>query len=214
MKVSLNKLVMMLADRVGQPFSVVLQRQLKVILNYKRADYFQKILDKHPEQRKYFLKSFTAPLQDASKAECPITTTCKVKRTVLSIPRPVRTDLTLFDYVGDAEKDDSYRLVTPDQLKYIAKSRYTGKKAVYYYENGYIYIYNDTLIEDINVRGVFSDPRELSPFKCANQPCYTDDDQYDIPEDIINTIIQDTIKNELRLVLNSKEAGEVEATER
>ena len=92
MRVSLNDLVQMLADRVGQPFNIPLQEQLKVILNYKRADWFQKVLDKHPEQRRYFLKDFSAQLQQVDKSECPVDLDCQVLRTVHSVPQPIRTE--------------------------------------------------------------------------------------------------------------------------
>jgi hypothetical protein len=55
MKISLNELVQLTSAMVGKPFSIPLQNQLKTVYNYKRADWMQKILDKHPEQRKYFL---------------------------------------------------------------------------------------------------------------------------------------------------------------
>lgn len=200
----------MLADRVGQPFNVPLIKELKVILNYKRADYFQQILDKHPEQRKYFLKDFTVELEETDKAEC-ITSGCTIRKSILKVPLPVRTKDTLFDYVGDADKQSSYRYMTPDQsLLSSSTARYTATRPSYYYANGYIYIYNDDDIEYINVRGVFSDPSQLSSFKCGTTPCYTDNDSFEMPEDIVNTMVQDVLKNELRNLMH--ELGEVEVT--
>jgi len=209
MQVSLNNLVHMLADRVGQPFSIPLQEQLKVILNYKRADWFQKVLDKHPEQRKYYFKDFTAELQRVDKAECPIDVDCTVLRTVYQVPVPVRTELTLFDYVGDPDKLDGYGYATPEQIQFLKMyNKYTADRPRYFYINGYIYIYNEAELDYINVRGVWSDPRQLSAFKCDDVACYTDDDQYNIPEDVINLMIQDVLKGELKLLM-APEQGEV-----
>ncbi len=214
MQVSLNKLVQMLSDRVGQPFNRAVQAELKTIINYKRADWFQKVLDAHPEQRKNFLKDFSAELQVAEKAECPIVFDCKLLRTVHPIPAPLRTAFTLFDYVGDPDKIDAYSYTTPDQLYWILKygAKYTHDRPRYFYINGYIFIYNDRAIEYINVRGVWPDQRQLVLFKCEDQPCYTDDDQYDIPDDIINTMMQDIIKNELRLFMPNPSDAIVETT--
>lgn len=203
MKVSLNELVQMLADRVGQPFNVPLQEQLKVILNYKRSDWFQKVIDKHPEQRSFYFKDFSAELESIDKAECPVETDCKVLRTKLQIPIPVRTSYTLFDYVGDPDKTDGYTYTTPEQLYWILKygSQYTKDRPKYFYINGYIYILNGDNLEYVNIRGVWSDQRQLGPFKCNGKPCYTDNDQWDIPSDIINTMMQDVLKNELRTLI-------------
>ena len=210
MKVSLNELVQLLSDRAGQPFNIPLQEELKVILNYKRADWMQKILDKHPEQRKFFLKDFTVELEEVSRAECPITTDCKVLRTKETIPVPVRTMYTLFDYVGDPDRLDGYTYVEPDQLVWMVNygSKYTKDRPKYFYINGYIYIYNEPAQEYINVRGIWTDLRQLNKFKCGDKPCYTDNDQWEIPDDIINTMMQDVIKNELTFLL-SPEVDEV-----
>lgn len=210
MQVSLNQLVQLLADRVGQPFSVPLQEELKVIINYKRADWFQKVLDKHPEQRKYFLKDFSVTLERVDRAECPIDVDCTVLRTTDKIPLPLRTTWGLFDYVGDPDKTDAYVYNTPDQIFFMVKygSRWTPDRPRYFYVNGYVYIYNEDALESLNIRGVWPDQRQLEPFKCDDVPCYTDDDQYDIPDDIINTIMQDVLKNEIKVLL-APEVGEI-----
>jgi len=203
MKISLNELASLMADRVGQPFNVPLQEELKVIFNYKRADWIQKILDKHPEQRKFFMKDFSIELEAVSRAECPVVVDCTVLKTKEKIPVPVRTTYGLFDYVGDPDKTDGYTYTTPEQLLWMLNygSKYTKDRPRYFYVNGYIYIYNEDSLESLNVRGVWSDQRQLGTFKCNDVLCYTDDDQWDVPDDIINTIMQDVIKNELRFLL-------------
>lgn len=202
----------MLADRVGQPFSVPLQEELKVILNYKRADWVQKIVDKHPEQRKFYLKDISAELERVDRAACPVDIGCDVLKTVQKIPVPTRTSTTLFDYVGDPDKMDAYSYATPEQIYWLINfSKYTKERPRYFYINGYVYIYNEVDLDYINIRGLWPDQRQLDPFKCMEEgeevPCYTDDDQWDIPDDIINTLIQDVLKNELRLI--APELGEV-----
>ena len=208
MKVSLNELVSMLSDRVGQPFSVPLQEELKLIINYKRADWLQKIVDAHPEQRKFFLKHFVVALTKVDRAECPVNIGCVVLRTTLPIPLPIRTTFGLFDYVGDPDKTDSYTYTTTEQLYWMLNygSIYTQHRPRYFYTNGYLYVYNEDDLEELGVGGIWADQRQLSPFKCADVPCYTDDDQYDIPDDIINTMIQDIIRNELRLLISPEQA--------
>lgn len=208
MKISLNEMVQLLADRVGQPFNVPLQRELKVIFNYKRADWLQKVVDKHPEQRKYFLKYFSVPLERVDRAECPVSVDCTVLRTTLPIPLPIRTTYGLFDYVGDPDKTDGYTYTTPDQLVWIINygSKYTDGRPKYFYANGYVYVYNEDSLEDLGMGGIWPDQRQLKDFKCEDVPCYTDDDQYDIPDDLINIMMQDVLRNELRILLAPEQA--------
>ena len=203
MKISLNQLVSLTSSMVGQPFSVPLQSQLKTIFNYKRADWMQKIVDKHPEQRRFFYKDISIDLVDVDEAELPITIGCDIKRTSLPIPRPLRTQQGLFDSVGSPDKFNSFAYVEPQQLELIVKygSKYTKDTPKYSYIDKYIYIYLDNTLEQINIRGIWPDQRELNPFKYKDKPCYTDDDQYDIPDDIINTMIQDVLKNEYKALV-------------
>lgn len=208
-------MVELLADMAGKPFDTALQEELKVIFNYKRADWMNKIIDKHPEQRRYFMKYITDPLVDVDRAECPAPSTgCTVRRTTNKIPLPLRSSYTLFDYVGDTDKLDGYTYTTPDQLLWMVKygSKYTKDRPKYHYANGYVYVYNEDYMEDLTIGGIWPDQRQLNPFKCADQPCYTDDDQYEIADDIINTMIQDVLKNELRLLV-SPDKTEIPLTE-
>lgn len=208
MKISLNELVDLLADRTGHSFSIPIQEELKVIFNYKREDWIQKIIDKHPEQRKNFLKDFSVSLVEVDRAECPVDVDCTVLRTSLKIPQPIRSEYTLFDYVGAPDKSDGLTYTAPDQFVIMKKygSKYTADRAKYFYVNGYVYIYGDLNITNLNIRGLWPDQRQLGPFKCSDVPCYTDDDQYDVPGDIINSMVQDVIKNELKLFVSPEKA--------
>ena len=60
MKISLNEIVQILSDRVGQPFNRSLQEELKIIVNYKLSSFFKRLLEKNPGQRRFFLKDFSA----------------------------------------------------------------------------------------------------------------------------------------------------------
>jgi hypothetical protein len=162
----------------------------------------QKIIDAHPEQRRYFLKYITVDLQDVDQAECPaVGGDCTVKRTVSKIPTPLRSTYTLFDYVGDNDRADGYGYATIEQLVWYNKyNKYTNKRPKYEYANGYVYVYNEETLEQVTIGGIWTDQMQLNEFKCDDQPCYTDDDQYDIADDIINTMIQDVLKNEFRLL--------------
>lgn len=218
MKISLNELVDMLADRTGNTFSVPIQEELKVILNYKREDWIQKVVDAHPEQRKNFLKGIVIPLEEVTQSTLDGGLDITVLKTTVPVPQPVRTQYALFDYVGAAPGDfgappteTGFSYTAPDQLAIMLNygSKYTATKGKYAYINGFVYVYNQDDIVDLYVLGLWPDQRQLDVFKAADQPCYTDDDQYDVPGDVINLMMQDVIKNELRL-LTSPEIGDVD----
>jgi hypothetical protein len=199
MKVSLNDLVSILAARVGQPWNSALQEEMKVVLNYKRADFFKKLITQHPEQKKLFYKTIIAELTSVDKGECDVEVGCEVKRTQLAIPLPVRHDNAPYDFVGSVDKTEGYGYATPQEYALFAKyNKYTAAKPKYYVQNGYIYLLGDEESEYITIRDIFPDPRALHEFTCNGEACYTDDDQYEIPDDLINAMIADTLRVELR----------------
>jgi hypothetical protein len=198
MQVSLNDLVQLLAARVGEPWNVDLQEQMKLVLNYKRAQFLKRLLDQHPEQKRFYMKDFNVELTTVDKAECPITTECEVRRSVKQIPLPIRSE-SLFEFVGSSDKSQAYGYATPEQMAlYSRYNKYTNNVPKYFYTNGYLYILNDENVTNVNVRGVYTDPRQLHEFTCNGAVCYTDDDQYDIPYDLINDMIRDVLQVELR----------------
>lgn len=209
MRVSLNDLVSILAARVGQQWNADLMEEMKVVLNYKRADFFKKLLEQHPEQRRYFYRDFSAQLRVVDKAECPVDVDCEILRTVHTIPRPIRSSITLFDYVGSPDKQNPFGYATPEDAQLYNKyNKYTADSPKYFYVNGYVYVYNTDDLTYVNIRGVFPDARSLKDFKCSGVPCYSDDDQYDIPDDLINSMIRDTLQIELRA--QAPKEGEVD----
>jgi hypothetical protein len=157
MQVSLNDLVSILALRVGQPWNTTLQEEMKVVLNYKRADFFKKLIAQNPGQRKMFRKDITAELIDVDRAECPIEVDCEIKRTRELIPRPVRTTDEMFEYVGSADKTEPYGYATPEAYAVLSKySKYTYASNKYYYANGYVYILGDGDADYIGIGGIWA----------------------------------------------------------
>lgn len=204
MNISLNRMVSMLAERAGAPFDVTLQESMKIVLNYKRANFFKKTLQANPMQRRFFFKDFVVPLEHVDTIEYCGLTDCQILRSTLPVPLPIRNNDALFDFVGDPDKGDAYGYATPDQFEIYKKwNKYTGDRPKYYYSNGYLYILStaeEFELEYVNVRGVYDDPSVLKSFKCPDMqtPCYTDNDNFEIPDDLIMDIIQDTLKVELR----------------
>lgn len=199
MKISLNEIVSLLSSRVGQAWNTDLQEEMKVAVNTRRAEFFKRLLEQHPEQRRYFLRDFSAELITVDKATCPVTVDCDVLRTKYKVPLPVRSSQFFFDFVGSSDKSVAFAYAAPEYINLFAKyNKYTSRTPKYFYVNGYVYLYTKEDIEWINIRGVFDDPRQLSAFKCADQPCYTDDDQYEMPDDLITSIIKDILNTELR----------------
>lgn len=210
---SLNQIISILSERVGQPFNTALQDELKVIVNYKVANYFKQLLEKNPAQRKFFTKEIVVNLDKVDQSICPIDTIdCYFLKSIQKVPTPIRGNYALFDYVGTLDKQTAFGHSTPEYLYFIKYNKYTANLSRYYYSDQYIYILNDLNTPKIMVRGIWSDPRALQGFLCADgSTCYTDDDNYPIPKDILQAIIRDTLSVELRNIF--PEQNEVKVDE-
>lgn len=198
---SLNEIIGLLSDRVGQPFNTPLQEQLKVIVNYKRANYTQQFLEQHPEQRRFFWQSFVTDLERIPKGDCDEIPglNCDILRSKCKIPQPMRSSVALFDFVGSADWTVGYGNTAPEFNQFNKHNKYTSGKPKWVYMNDYLYIFNDLTIKKLAVRGVFADPYSVnSCCGAGSKPCITDDTPYPVAQDILNSIIRDILNVELR----------------
>lgn len=199
---SLNDIVSVLASRSGQKFSGPLLDELKAIVNYKRANYTQQFLEKHPDQRRFFQQSFTIDLEKIPPGDCEIPkVTCDLLRSTCKIPVPVRSSYTLFDFVGTSDWTVSYGETRPEFNNFNSFNKYTSRKPKWAFINDRIYLFNDLAIKKLGVRGVFPEPASVNSCCTGTNPkCYSDDERYPIAEDILNSIIRDILNVEFRRI--------------
>lgn len=138
---------------------------------------------------------------DASKC-CDLPTNCTVYRTKKHIPRTIRYNFEeAISYVGDIHGTGTIPLIHPNTVKFLPHDKYTKDKLKAYMINDHLHIYNAEGLEAINIRGVFEDPRDVSRFDaCTTGECYSDDEQYPLPLDMLNMINSGLINGELGLL--------------
>lgn len=198
-EISLNEIISVLSDTVGQPFNVPLQEKLKVIINYKRANYLQQSLEKHPEQRRFFQQTFTTDLEKIAPGDCEIPNiTCDILRTNCEIPFPIRSSWSMFDYVGTPDWMNSYGEVKPEFNNLRKFNRYTADLTKWAYINKKIYVFNNLKLKKLSVRSVFSDPYAVNQC-CSTENCFDDNSPFPIPPDLLNAIIRDILQVELKM---------------
>lgn len=198
---SLNQIVSILSDRVGQPFNINLQNELKDIVTYKRANYTQQILSKDPTQRAQFTQAFTAEMEEVKETDCKVSLECPWYRTVCELPQPLRVSGVIWDYVGAADFTYGYSYLAPEFIRFHTSSRYTGSKPKWFWQNNRIIVTNTTGIKVIGIRGIPADPRKMGTCLCQDTgQCFDDDSPFPMIDDILNAIVRDTLNVELRNV--------------
>lgn len=166
------------------------ERQVKALWNQQRALWLRqeynkpgRLIDENVVQDLGCLELEVADPADC----CEVETGCTVLRTKNVIPKTIEFhDGTGITRVGPVNKVKyPFSFVTYDQAIYAGNGKYNKTAIFAYLLNGRIYLKTSTaiaiLMEHINVRGVFENPKDASQFvTCDNKPCYSDDDQYPI----------------------------------
>ncbi len=198
---TLQKIIGSLAARVDKPFDIPLQEELKHIIDYKRANYTQQFLEKHTDQRQFFLQKVTLELEKAPTDDCQPIKGCVIMRTKCEVPTPIRNSHTLFDFVGETNFMTGYARQEPGFIQDLKYNRFTKVKPRWYYMNNRIYVYNTTTIHRIGLIGIFENPFTVNSCTCDDSQCLTDTDEYPIALDLLNSIVRDTLNVELRQFL-------------
>lgn len=195
---SMNEIISSLSNRVGRPFDVPLQRELKHIVRYHAAMQTHRYLDKYPWERNFFLQEVIIPVEKANPSECPeikVPGKCFLLKTTKPVPKPVRNKSTIFDYVGAVSGRDGYGYLDTAFANFIQFNRFTKDRPKWFYINEKIYLINEGSDKFTLIRGVFEDP--LSVNACGDPTCLTDDDPYPVPADLLPIIVESILKVEM-----------------
>jgi len=174
--------------------------ELKFIFNYKQINYKQQFLEKHPQQRKFFLQSFVTDLEAIPKGDCEIPlTSCEILRSTCKIPAPLRSSYSMFDFIGTPDWMHAFAETNPEFLEYTKHNKYTPKTTKWFYMNDRLYILNNLQLKKLAVRSVFTDPASVvSCCAAGSAACFNEDAAYPMSQDLINAIMRDILNVELR----------------
>ena len=139
---------------------------------------------------------------DASKC-CSLPVECSVYRTKSTIPKTIRYNFEeAITHVGDVTGTGTIPMVNSNTIQWLPWDKYTNKKMKAYMIEDYLYIYNASGLEHVNIRGVFEDPEDVSRFSdCGGVDCYDDSkSDYPISLDMLSLINQGIIAGELALL--------------
>jgi hypothetical protein len=205
-----NEIVTILAERVGRQFDLAFKRELGVMVDYWRSTIMRQKLRERPQDRSFFKDGFVLELEKALVTECAeIGLDCTILRTVKTIPRPVRSNNIVFDYIGTDDFINPWGVIQTWYYKFKKSSKFTGANTVWMYKNNRIYVLNaGPLLKYIGVEGVFEDPRSVEEVKLCSETggCASDDIDFNTPGDITQAIIQSILSTELRSMVNSERA--------
>lgn len=198
MQASLNELAEILAEREGRQFDVAFKEQMKVVVNYWRARLVVDSLNSRPQDRKFFTVWIDMPLEVVNLSEFPDFPDCPVLRTTCELPRPIRANSKLYDFIGQLNRQNVIPVKEPYQIKPLMESKYTGSEPKAALINNRIYVFGRLDMPGISVQLI---PEDIDDYnKCCEEcgsPCLTGDEPYPVSADIKQRIIQAALSTEL-----------------
>jgi hypothetical protein len=221
---SLNEIVSSLAARVNKQHDVAFMDELKHIVNYKRSAalyaWMLKLTLRDYLFQDVFMETERVPSTDPCQELFP--TDCYVVKTKCQVPDPFRDpratmSYQIFEYVGHVSGYMPYGYITMETLSYLKYKPYTSKAKKWFYSGGYIYIINDKQdpSESIRVRGVFQGVIDDVTCDVCNPDgttCSPNSAPYPVPPELLDTIIQSVLRDELKVGDVPKEVDEEKDT--
>ncbi len=184
-------------------------RQIKFWVRYHRALLVKGLAEgKAYLEPQYFQDMGCVTLEEVDKSECPDTPWgCTVKK--VEIPRIV--DLSRnrgIAFIGLLDKQTPITITTPGVVGFAKYKKYTNKMMRAYFINDELYVEMpkslDKDICHINIRAVFEDPMKVN--FCDTEggcSCLTDDDEYPLPLNAIEPLVQSILEKEVSPLLGN-----------
>ncbi len=114
-----------------------------------------------------FESSITLPLETSTLADVCNLPLCSVLKTTTIVPDTILLDDTPLR-VSTPDKKTWITFVTPDSIENSKYRKWTSKTIKYTMINGYIYIINNLLLENISIVGIWDRPDKLEDYECSN----------------------------------------------
>jgi len=190
---SLNQITTIIAGHLDREFDEPFKRMLGPVVDAWRSTLLGRSLDKHPEQRAIYRQTLFVPMEMASNVSCNVSVPlCKVAKSKMELPVPLRSGNFTFDYVGSIDGQNPFQLAAPGTLYYLSAGKYSRHSYFYEYTNGRIEVRQNKHLPMIRVDGVFDRPMDVMQWNCqqTGNGCDWWDLPYPATGDLVQMIIQ------------------------
>jgi hypothetical protein len=208
---TLNTITTTIAGHFDREQDEPFKRSLAVPVDAWRSKLITNSLEKHPEQRKFFRQTIWVPMKSVQPVPCPLPMNmCPVAKSKFAIPRPLRLQGILYDYVGSIDGRNPFKEAAPGTVDYLSAGKYSKNTVFWENENQYIKIADKSKLPKIRIDGVFDRPLDVMMINCqTNNDCDYWNMDYPATGDIIQMIIQYILQIDYNRV-TTPEAPEIE----
>lgn len=188
-------------------------RQYEYIINYLREKVVVQQLQKGRSVSSNLIQDLgQVKLELIDAGEGYIETDKYILKTSRAIPQPIEgNQMDLFTYIGGLDKSSPIPFKAKARAPWRKYTKYQSKIPMAYFLNQHIYIQDtDNLLENINIEGVFSNPREAFNFVYPDKDF--DNERYPISGKLIDQINSLFKNQELSVFLQIVEDNTNDAT--
>jgi len=194
---TLNEICTMIASHMDkefdEPFKLIIAEKVRVW----RSRLIKNSVDKDERERKFFIQTVFMRMEERNEAECEVPyTQCKVAWSVDKVPKPLRANGMLFDYIGSLNGMNAFKSSPVGMMTFMQAGRYSANVIYYLYENEKIKVYGNSKLPIIRIDGIFDDPEAAAQLSCGsiNSKCNFWNEEYPASGDIIQLIIQSILQ--------------------
>lgn len=190
---TLNTLAYQVAHSFDRATDLIFIERVKDLIKSTRSMLIHREIDKYGVNEAY-IQSYVAKLIRVNASEVStITSNVILLRTENKIPKTIRYQSDVpFVYVGSVDRLVPFRYIKAPTMLFNASLRFIGGAVTYFYINGYIFVYNNTKIENVLIEAPY-DSLEVTGNTDPTGICYENDMEFPLAGDMLNTVIMEVI---------------------
>jgi len=186
---SLSSITAEIASHLKKELDEPFKRMLGQSVNNWRSRLLRNSLQDKPNESKFFRQTIYIPMISATALPGCIKgpSLCPVMQSAKPLPKLVRYQTSLVDYIGSVDGSYPFAEETPGMGVYLTAGKYSSKQVFYSFINRYIQVKNHPNLTIIRADGVFEDAMEVMQFNCdAGMNC----DYWDLPYPCTGDVVQ------------------------
>lgn len=209
-----NEISVQIAEPFGRQFDVPFRSMLKDRVIYWATRHIRNTLDKDARRRKQFLQSLLVPLHSVSNQPSGHAGNYKYYvESIQQLPAPLFANGINFDFVGS--QDGATGFVYSANLladRFSAHDKYSSALPHYSFLGGKIQVYRNPDMANVLVNYIPENLRKFGEFSlaCGTTSCSWDDQEYGIPGDILQLVIQSIMEIDLRQQTKAREEVKID----
>jgi hypothetical protein len=204
-----NELTDIIALELGAVNDFTFKRTILARADTIREQQLKRTLEKTPQDRKFFVQEMQVPMESFNSMEGIGDMICTWSKPKCGLPKPLRANSILYDYVGSVDGSNAYRYTTRGAARFMTAGRYAQHFILYHRDRDMLTVEKGG-IPSILVVGIFANPEEAYNINAKTKGCTNCDfweSTYPCSGDVIDIIINEIVSKWRSETINPEANG-------